>query len=131
MDIPRWLDYADATATNWREAREWPHLETALLCLQSARVLPLVRCRRACHPAHGHTAACDALHAIEQRLQALAVADGPARTIEAKRQRALLVLDMWRDQQADGVRDPELGEELDREHEAMAARVPQSDRLNA
>ena len=79
----------------------------------------------------GHTAACDVQHAIERRLQALADADGRARTLEAKWQRALLVLDMWRDQRADGVRDPALEEELDMEYEAIAARVPQSDRLSA
>lgn len=131
MDIPRWLDYADATKTNWCEPRELRHLCEAVRCLQSACVLPLVSCRRACHPGHGHTAACDVQHAIERRLQALADADGRARTPEAKWQRALLVLDMWRDQRADGVRDPALEEELDMEYEAIAAHVPQSDRLSA
>ena len=153
MDIPRWLDYADATESNWREARQFPNVCEYARCLQSHRVLPLVSCRRTCHPGHGHTAACDALSAIEERLHELASQDEheghrsptlvdfhgtfgwPHRDAEGhlnpqvKLQRALLMLDMWRGQ-ADGVRDPALEDELGREYEAIAARVPQSDRLN-
>lgn len=90
-----------------------------------------------CHPGHGHTAQCDALQTIEERLAEEMMRElshphgrdaGRTREAASLGERALLMLGMWRAQPA-GVRDPDLDKDLNGEYVALAARV-QSHRLN-
>jgi hypothetical protein len=59
MPIPKWLDYADATATNWLPPRRLSYLQEAWSphdCL----------CK--CHPAEGHIALCDTYRTMDAEL---------------------------------------------------------------
>ena len=60
MPIPKWLDYADATVSNWLQARRFSYPQDAWSRHD---------CLSKCHPADGHCAECDAYHTIDAELE--------------------------------------------------------------
>jgi len=65
MPIPKWLDYADATESNWLSPRRLSYFPPGP---SSMDAWSCHHCVSKCHPADGHCAKCDAYHTIDEEL---------------------------------------------------------------